>query len=216
MNKFLSGLTMALLATAATAASAAPAVTGEYVEARSCNVYAGPCHYGSEYTTAGREAVMAWRVGHGAYAGQNLDGLSVVAVVVADDNLAVAAAPRETVFYVDQHATPAQREALVALLQAKTGAEFGRVVAVRTAPVAFEDASNGVRVSVPKIARLDATKMPDAACCRWPGQRWYDPLARAQDVHVGNASINEYDDSLLNTQWVNKGANSVLFGSFSF
>jgi hypothetical protein len=216
MNKLLSGLTMTLLAATATVASAAPAVTGEYVEARSCNVYAGPCHYGSEYTTAGREAVMAWRVSHGAYAGQNLDGLSVVAVVVADENLAVAAAPRQTVFYVDQRATSAQREALVALLQSKTGTQFGRVVAVRTAPVAFEDESDGVRVNVPEIARLDATKMPDAACCRWPGQRWYDPLARAQDVHVGNASINEYDDSLLNTRWVNKGANSVLFGSFSF
>src|SRR6266566_6269192 len=100
----------ALLAVAAAGVSAAPAVTGDYVEARSCNVYAGPCHYGSEYTTAGREAVMAWRVGHGAAAGQTLDGLSAVAVVVADDNLAVADAPRRTVFYVDERATPAQRE----------------------------------------------------------------------------------------------------------
>src|SRR5947209_7547864 len=215
MNKFSLGLTAALVAGSAVCASAAPAVTGDYVEARSCNVYAGPCHYGSEYTTAGREAVMAWRVGHGASAGQTLDGLSAVAVVVADDNLAVADAPRRTVFYVDERATSAQREALVALLRAKTGADFGKVVAIRTAPIAFEEASDGVRVDVRKIARLDATKMPDAACCRWPGQRWYDPLARAQDVHVGNAAVNEYDDTLLNTRWTQNGANSVLFGRFS-
>jgi len=159
---------------------------------------------------------MAWRVQRGASAGQTLDGLGAVAVVAGEDNLAVAGTPRRTVFYVDERATPAQREALVALLRAKTGADFGRVVAVRAAPIAFEDQSDGVRVSVPNVARLDATKMPDAACCRWPGQRWYDPLARAQDVQVGNAAVNEYDDSLLNIRWTHKGENSVLFGNFSF
>ena len=216
MNKLLLGLSAALIAGSAACVSAAPAVTGDYIEARSCNVYAGPCHFGSEYTTAGREAVMAWRVQRGASAGQTLDGLGAVAVVAGEDNLAVAGTPRRTVFYVDERATPAPREALVALLRAKTGADFGRVVAVRAAPIAFEDQSEGVRVSVPNVARLEATKMPDAACCRWPGQRWYDPLARAQDVQVGNAVVNEYDDSLLNIRWTHKGENSVLFGNFSF
>src|SRR2546428_5287261 len=176
MNKLLLGLSAALIAGSAACVSAAPAVTGDYVEARSCNVYAGPCHFGSEYTTAGREAVMAWRVQRGASAGQTLDGLGAVAVVAGEDNLAVAGVPRRTVFYVDERATPAQREALIALLRAKTGADFGRVVAVRAAPITFEDQSDGVRVSVPNVARLDATKMPDAACCRWPGQRRDDPL----------------------------------------
>jgi len=216
MNKLLLGLSAALIAGSAACVSAAPAVTGDYIEARSCNVYAGPCHFGSEYTTAGREAVMAWRVQRGASAGQTLDGLGAVAVVAGEDNLAVAGTPRRTVFYVDERATPAQREALVALLRAKTGADFGRVVAVRAAPIAFEDQSDGVRVSVPNVARLEATKMPDAACCRWPGQRWYDPLARAQAVQVGNAAVNEYDDNLLNIRWRHKGENSVLFGNFSF
>ena len=84
MNKLILGWSAMLLAVAAAGVSAAPAVTGDYVEARSCNVYAGPCHYGSEYTTAGREAVMAWRVGHGAAAGQTLDGLKQGLVIVLD------------------------------------------------------------------------------------------------------------------------------------
>jgi len=74
MNKLALGLTAALVAGAAACASAAPAVTGDYVEARSCNVFAGPCHFGSEYTTAGREAVMAWHVRGGAYSGQTWMG----------------------------------------------------------------------------------------------------------------------------------------------
>src|SRR5437899_11868218 len=85
MNKLLLGLSAALIAGSAACVSAAPAVTGDYIEARSCNVYAGPCHFGSEYTTAGREAVMAWRVQRGASAGQTLDGLGAVAVVAGEE-----------------------------------------------------------------------------------------------------------------------------------
>jgi hypothetical protein len=214
MKLFL-GMSAALLAAAATGALAAPTVTGDYVEARSCNVYAGPCHYGSEFTTAGREAVMAWRVRTGAYAGQTLDGLTAAAAVVADENLAVTG-PRRTVLYVDERATPAQREALVAMLRERTGAEFGRVVAVKLAAITFEAGADRTRVSVGRVARLEASAMPDAACCRWPGNRWYDPLARAAGVRVGNASVNEYSDPLLNVRWTQNGQNSVMLGDFSF
>jgi hypothetical protein len=215
MRKLLLGLSAALLAAPATGAMAAPTITGDYVEARSCNVYAGPCHYGSEFTTAGREAVMAWRVQTGAYAGQTLDGLAAAAAVVADDNLAVAG-PRRTVLYIDERATPAQREALVAVLRERTGAEFGQVVAVKPAPITFAAGTDGTRVSVGRVARLEASPMPDAACCRWPGSRWYDPLARAASVRVGNAAVNEYNDALLNVRWSQNGQNSVMFGDFSF
>src|SRR5438128_1652319 len=146
MMKLVLGLGAALLAASAACVSAAPAVTGDYVEARSCNVYAGPCHYGSEYTTAGREAMMAWHVRQGSSAGQALDGLTAVAATAADDNLAIASAARRTVFYVDERATPAQRDALVALLKARTGADFGRVVAVRSTPIRFEASTDGMRV----------------------------------------------------------------------
>jgi len=215
MNKLWLAWSTALVAGVAAGGWAAPAVTGSYVEARSCNVYAGPCHYGSEFTTAGREAVMAWQVREGVFEGQKLDGLAVVAAVAAGDNLAVAG-PRRTVFYVDERATPAQREALISLLKAKTGADFGTVVGVRPAPVRFEAGAEGTHVAVSQVARLDTTPMPDAACCRWPGSRWYEPLARAEGVRVGNATLNEYDDAVLNVRWTQRGQNSVLFGDFAF
>jgi len=139
-----------------------------------------------------------------------------VAVTAADENLAVAGPARRTIFYVDERATPAQRDALVAMLRARTGTEFGQVLAVRTVPIRFQAQSDRVQVAVPGVARLNASKMPDAACCRWPGERWYEPLARTQAVRVGNAAVNEYDDSLLNVRWVHNGQNSVLFGDFSF
>ena len=39
--------------------------------------------------------------------------------------------------------------------------------------------------------------------------------ADVRPLHVGNAAVNEYDDSLLNVRWAHNGANSVLFGRFS-
>src|SRR3954470_14601138 len=82
---------LAILLTAAPAVLAAsgPAtsVTGDYVEARTAEVFAGGCIQGSEGEAAGREAILAWRVTQGQLNGVSLDGLSVVAVVAGDMNL---------------------------------------------------------------------------------------------------------------------------------
>src|SRR5947199_10171043 len=70
---------LALLA-AAPACLAAPSISGDYLEARTSDVYTGPCFANSEVNLAGREAVFAWRVKQGAWKGGAIDGLSVVAV----------------------------------------------------------------------------------------------------------------------------------------
>ena len=44
----------------------AAGISGDYVEARSCNVFVGACHYSGEYMTAGREALLVWHVSRGA------------------------------------------------------------------------------------------------------------------------------------------------------
>src|SRR5919199_4660500 len=82
-------------------AAAAPAVSGDYIEARSCNIYAGACHAEGEAVTAGREAILAWKVRQGSYDGVTLDGVAAVALVQADKNVAAADAKRRSVVYVD-------------------------------------------------------------------------------------------------------------------
>src|SRR5690606_10789197 len=51
-------------------ALAAGAVTGEYVEARTAEVFAGGCIMSSEAETIGRQAILAWRIDEGTYQGQ--------------------------------------------------------------------------------------------------------------------------------------------------
>src|SRR4051812_24328949 len=107
-------------------------VRGQYVEARTCDVFTGSCFANADTGLTGRNAVMAWKVRSGAVGGTKIDGLSVVAVVAAKETLGLKqAAPGRAIVIVDEKATAAQREALVAFVKAQAGDLAREVVAVR-------------------------------------------------------------------------------------
>src|SRR5439155_16457353 len=58
-------------------------IHGDYVEARTADVYTGPCFANAEVGLVGNLAVFGWKVNRGNWHGANLDGLSVVGVVRA-------------------------------------------------------------------------------------------------------------------------------------
>src|SRR3954452_9982482 len=69
--------TLLLLGAAAAPCLAAPAISGDYLEARTSDVYTGPCFANAEVNLAGKEAVLAWNVRQGAWKGVPVEGLSV-------------------------------------------------------------------------------------------------------------------------------------------
>src|SRR5438876_2914745 len=75
------------LAASPLAAGGKGTVTGEYVEARTAEVFTGGCIMNSEAETMGKQAVLAWKVDRGSFNGIALDGLSVVAAIAGDRNL---------------------------------------------------------------------------------------------------------------------------------
>src|SRR5438105_1236706 len=119
------------------AAHAAPAVTGDYLETRSANVYVGACHHEGEVVTTGRNAVLAWNVGEGEYRNVSLKGVTAVAVVSGDRYLGLPDAKRQSVLYVSDLATPEQRDAFAALLKDRAPKALGELVSVKTAPISF-------------------------------------------------------------------------------
>jgi len=129
-------LAVAALALALTAAPAAAAgITGQYVEARTCDVWTGPCFANADFNLTGKNAVMAWRIDKGSVNDVSLDGLSVVAVVAARNTIGLEqSGPARAVLIVDKRATPAQREALVALAKKQSGKMIQDVAAVHSAP----------------------------------------------------------------------------------
>src|SRR5436309_1591911 len=97
-------------------------ISGSYFEARTCSVFAGPCHYSGEVMVDGGTGVVAWHLKSGKYNGISLNGLSAAAVIHSDDNLSFGK-PRKSVLYIDSKSNAQQRNALIALLRTRSGVE---------------------------------------------------------------------------------------------
>jgi hypothetical protein len=192
---------------------ASPAsVRGRYVEARSASVYAGACHYNGELTTAGREAVIAWRVDEGQADGVKLDGVRVLALIAGSDNLGFPQNARRSVVYVDAAATPAQRNAVIKLLKARVGATLGEVVAVKSAPVSFTEEDKAVTVKSQGVVDVKASRYP-CAHCRMPADTWYGPLTPTKS-EVAQGVSTGFSDKTLNVSWSQTASDNVYVGTF--
>ena len=110
-------LAMAGFIFAAEIPAAIPAhqIYGNYVEARTADVYTGPCFANAEVGLVGQLAVFGWKVTKGSWQGVDLDGMSVVGVVRAHHTLGdvfESAYPVKAVMIVDSRANTEQRLAL--------------------------------------------------------------------------------------------------------
>ena len=91
-------------------------VIGEYVEARTCDVWTGPCFANGEMNLRGDQAVLGWTVRKGAWTGVELKDLTIVAAIDAEGTLSTSSEGKvRTVVYIDERATEAQTEALIGL-----------------------------------------------------------------------------------------------------
>ena len=212
-------LIVALLAAtpALVAASGATTVTGDYVEARTAEVFAGGCIQGSEGEGAGREAILAWRVGRGQVNGVALDGLSVVAVVAADVNLSTheigGAKPQQirTAIRVDERATAAQRDALISMAKSLSPVVRG-IVEVKAVPITFTRDAAGLAVTAGEASLEVATKMDHSANCG--AMQWYDPLAKTTQSAMGHTRSEAWSGSSLGTQWSMGDKRASFYGAF--
>lgn len=215
------GLFAAVLMAAASSVGAGTAtVTGEYVEARTAEVFAGGCVMSSEAETVGRQAVMAWKIGTGSHQGVRLDGLAVVAALAGDSNLGIrelgGAAPSRTraAVIVDDRADAAQRRSLVSLVAAMTRGLVDEVVEVTAAPIRFTSGSDQVVVHAGD-ARLAVQRHVhhDVNC---GAMQWFRPLAAGTDASIGFADVHTFSGRALGTRWSHPNKKSAFVGSFSY
>src|SRR5947209_18660240 len=105
-----------VLVLAGSGVAGAAGIRGDYIEARTADVFTGPCFSNAEVYIYGSQAVMAWKVTEGSYRGVDLKGLGVAAAVngsttFSEDKPELARA----VLIVDQRADSQQRDALIAM-----------------------------------------------------------------------------------------------------
>lgn len=191
----------------------AQTLRGDYVEARTCSVYAGGCHYSGEYVTAGREALLFWHAREGSWNGVNLSGLSVLAAVVADNNLAEPSAQRKSVIYVDARASKAQREAIAQLLSRHYTRVLGSVQGVKSVVIRYSQQDKQITVDAPGVATLHLSRYPCKHCVQ-PHQVWYQPLTPIAEIEVASAKLAAYHDRWLGTVWQRGEENSAFVGEF--
>ena len=212
----------AVLSLAVPAFAAGPAagtsVSGDYVESRTAEVFTGGCIMGSEGETSGREAILAWRVNHGQVNGVPLDGLSVVAVVAADKNLGTHEVGGEepstvkTALRIDDRASPAQREALVALARSLAPALIRDVVDVKAAPITFRRDAAHVEVAAAEATMNVSTHVDHSPTCG--AIQWFTPLAQTVDAHIGMTKAQAWTGTSLGTQWSQGDKRSSFIGTF--
>ena len=123
-------LSLSFLALSATTAKTAE-IRGDYVEARTADVFTGPCFSNAEVFIYGNHAVMAWKVTEGSWKGIDLRGLCVAAAVngtttFSEDNPEKASA----VLIVDAKASESQRHALIDMAKCLGGKRLNQVARV--------------------------------------------------------------------------------------
>ncbi len=195
-------------------------VTGDYVEVRTAEVYTGGCILGSEWESLGRDAIMAWRVSSGAVNGASLDGLSVVAVVSGDRNLgaeSLGALPPsvvKAVMLVDERATAAQRDALLAMARGLAPSLTRDIIDIKAVPISFARDGADVKVTAAE-ARLDVTTTFDhSPTCG--ATRWFDPLAQTTKAELGLARSHEWSGAAPGATWVQTDRKAAFVGSFTY
>jgi hypothetical protein len=214
-------IAVVVVLSAATLAADDRRITGEYVEARTAEVFAGGCIMNSEAETMGRQALMAWRITSGAFAGVTLDGLTVAAAVAGDRNLGMREMGGEeptavkAIITVDPRATAAQREALVKLVRELSKGLITEVVRVDVAPVRFATSQHYVEVSVPDTMMLTVNKemKHDPSC---GAMQWFKPFTNLADAAMGVAEEHAFDGNGLNTKWSAPNKRSAFFGTFVY
>lgn len=216
MKKLLVLTTIALIfASGIAIATNSTTIRGEYLEARSVSVYVGACHFGAEYVEGGREATLVWNIHSGEWNKVSLDGLTVVVVISAKDNLAIETESRKSVLYVDEKASPEQRTAIHDMLTTKSQDVIGEIVATEIAPITYTKKGTKYDVSVGKVLTLSVNRYPCSNCTQ-PHQIWYEPLTKVKEAIVGKSEVYRYKDTFLPVNWQQgEASNNVFVGSFS-
>jgi hypothetical protein len=206
----------------ASAASAADAISGTYLESRTCQVYTGPCFANAETALAGREAVMAWNIEAGKQDNVDLAGLSVVMVVRGNDTLGYqgVADPKElkSAVILDSKASPSQREALLAFVKEHTGRAGKEIVRVDSVPISMslDTAELKGQLKAGELVKLSTRKAKQGDCICSNEVAFYPPLAQVERFAPGVCIESEYKGRGLGANWSMPGSRSAYVGEFVY
>lgn len=197
----------------------AGSITGHYLEARTCDVWTGPCFANAEMSLAGKHAVLAWKVDKGSVDQVCLDGLSVVAVLSTSDTLGLEqTGPAKAVLIVDKKANAVQREALIQLAKKQGGQLLEHVVSVHDARVDLDvmTCKEGGCASLKAGDAFIETRCIDSHHDKVCGNEsaFYPPLCSEVKAQPAVAVKHGYNGKDFNETWKESDRRGAYVGSF--
>lgn len=199
-------------------------LAGEYMEARTADVYTGPCFANSETDLVGNLAVFGWRVDKGDWQGVKLDGLSVVGVVKASNtlgNIHTNAYPVKAVLIIDEKATPEQRLALKGFAQKMGGGLLGDVVGVDYQPIEIAFENNNMHggtatLAAGTLARIQTRAINEGDQICHNEETWYRPLTKLDHSMPVFTVAHTFNGKELGTTWSSPDKRSAFVGQFHY
>ncbi|MGA3028718.1 MAG: DUF1326 domain-containing protein [Bryobacteraceae bacterium] len=195
---------------------------GDYVEARTADVYTGPCFANAETGVTGDLAVMGWKIESGTWQGVPLDGLSVMGVVHASGTLGDSnenVYPVKAVLIVDDRANPEQRLALMHFAQRMGGDLLADVVRIEYQPIDFALAGGSIHsmratMVAGAMARLETRPLDDHDQICHNEAVWYQPLTAVDHAMPAYTVAQRYMGPGLGEVWSSPGKRSAFVASF--
>ncbi|MBW3540532.1 MAG: DUF1326 domain-containing protein [Planctomycetes bacterium] len=197
-------------------------IKGQYLEARTCSVYTGPCFGNAEIGLAGKEAVLAWKVDRGTWNDVALDGLSVALVLSSEGTLGfdevfdMQAGKIESVILVDEDATSQQREALVDFVKQSAERLTQNVRKVETVPMSLENdhlAGKGV-FAAGELAKIETRELRQDDCVCSNELVFYLPLTEVDNFSPAYSKVNTFKGEGLNKRWTAGGERGAFLATF--
>ena len=217
MRRYLPFVALALLTL--TAPLSAAGLTGQYIEARTCDVWTGPCFANAETSLGGKNAVIGWMIDKGSFDDVKLDGLGVVAVIAAPDTLGVKQSGKgKAVLIVDDKASKKQKEALVKFAKKQGGDLVGEVLAVLSEKVSVEicECDEGgcarLKAGKAKVERRCLSAHHDKVCGN--ESAYYKPLTEGVKAKPAMATENSYQGKEVGTKWSDANRRGAYVGTF--
>jgi hypothetical protein len=216
--------TAVFLAAGVSSAAGLPAhgISGSYIEARTADVWTGPCFANGEIDMNGREAIFAWKIDTGSWQGVDVSGLAVVGVVRTVHTLGdpyQPVNPATAALIVDNRANREQRLALEGFAKAMAGDLLQNVVAVDYQPIELTIANNNIhggaaRLTAGSLAAIQTRAL--AATDHTCGNEdvFYPPLTPLEHAMPAYALADSYSGSALGETWSSPYRRSGFLGTF--
>ncbi len=197
---------------------------GAYVEARTADVFTGPCFANGEAGLTGDLAVFGWRIDQGAWQGVRLDGLGIVGAVKASDTLGYVSGnpyPVKSVLIIDERANPEQRRALQSFAQRMAGDLLNDVVRIHYRPIDLHVEDGNIHSARATLVagdmatiRTRAIRAKDHICSN--EEVWYLPLTKLEHAMPAYTLAHGFQGDGLGTKWSAPDQRSAFVGTFHY